>query len=88
MSGHQPACTSVESKGLVIDPSTKICSHVSSCELFPHISKPGFLRVWQINYCESEFTRCERYRLSSEGRSVPVTLLPNGQSLTALAPKK
>ena len=57
------------------------CPSATSCELFPLISKPGFLRVWQINYCESDFARCERYRRQSAGQSVSATLLPNGQNL-------
>lgn len=58
------------------------CDRMTSCELFPAITKPGFLRVWQINYCEADFERCERLKLSRSGRPVPPTMLPNGKSLT------
>ena len=61
------------------------CPNIGKCALFPLISKPGFLRVWQINYCEADFARCERFRRSCAGESMPVTLLPNGQNLAALA---
>lgn len=63
------------------------CNRIESCELFPLINRPGFLRVWQINYCESDFARCERYKQSNAGRAVPVTMLPNGENLAALAKK-
>jgi hypothetical protein len=69
----------------VDEPKAK-CSHISHCELFPLISKPGFLRVWQVNYCEADFTKCERFQRSLTGRAVPLTLLPNGQELSQ-APK-
>ena len=48
-------------------------------------SRRGFLRVWQINYCENDYTKCERYKLSLAGKSVPQTMLPNGQTMQALA---
>lgn len=66
----------------------KHCPNEPSCELFPLISRPGFLRVWQINYCEADHTRCERFRLHSIGQPVSPTLLPNGHSLPALAVAK
>jgi len=43
------------------------------------------LRVWQINYCQSEYTRCARYQLACAGKRMPSTLLPNGKTL-ALEP--
>ncbi len=64
------------------------CPNTSSCALFPLISKPGFLRVWQINYCEGDYARCERFKRSCGGSDVPATLLPNGEDLTANLPKK
>ena len=67
---------------------TKRCPHIDSCELFPILAQSGFLRVWQINYCEAGYERCERFQLSQRGESPPRTLLPNGQNLAALAPKK
>ena len=66
------------------------CPQFSSCELFPLIQRPGFLRIWQINYCEATYEKCERYRLALRDKVVPITLLPNGDTLAALAtePKK
>ena len=58
------------------------CSHMSSCELFPHFRTHAFLRIWQINYCEGSYERCARYRLTLEGKQVDATLLPNGDKLT------
>lgn len=63
------------------------CPHCESCELFPLFSRPGFLRVWQINYCEGNYARCHRYQLALEGKAVPRTMLPNGESLAALNKK-
>jgi hypothetical protein len=52
-----------------------------TCALFPIFNLRSSLRVWQSNYCESEFTECERYRRSKSGSSVPMNLLPNGELL-------
>jgi len=59
-----------------------------SCELFPLVAKPGFLRVWQVNYCQGDYSRCARFERVLAGRRVPKTLLPNGEELTALASKE
>jgi hypothetical protein len=64
---------------------TAQCPNHDRCELFPLISKGGFLRVWQVSYCEADYTRCERYKRSRCGEGVSPTLLPNGQDLLANA---
>ncbi len=43
------------------------------------------LRIWQIHYCEGEHEKCARYQHSLAGKSVPLTLLPNGEQLTLAA---
>ncbi len=62
--------------------SNPSCPRLGSCELFPLLSTSGFLKVWQINYCEADFSRCARYGRSCRGEHVSPTLLPNGQSLS------
>jgi hypothetical protein len=57
------------------------CPKMEECALFPLFSKKAFLRVWQINYCEGEFTKCARYQSSQVGQAVPSSLLPNGKHL-------
>ncbi|MBE9516640.1 MAG: hypothetical protein IME93_06645 [Proteobacteria bacterium] len=67
------------------------CTHTDSCELYPQISLSSALKVWQVFYCEGDFAKCARFQASSEGQSVPVTLLPNGKELDielGSAPKK
>ncbi len=41
----------------------------------------GTLATWKINYCNGDYSRCERYRLAAEGRPVPINLMPNGALL-------
>ena len=55
---------------------------MGSCALYPLFSLDGALRIWQINFCENQlrYATCARYQLASKGRSVPLTLLPNGKS--------
>lgn len=55
---------------------------MSSCALFPLFSKAAFLRIWQINFCESDrYAQCARFQAVSCGQSVSPTLLPNGKHL-------
>jgi len=54
---------------------------MAGCSLFPHFSTQGFLRIWQINYCEGAYERCERFKLTEGGCVVSPTLLPNGKHL-------
>lgn len=60
-----------------------ICPHAEGCELFPQFSLKAALKLWQIHYCEGRYESCERYKLSQQGKPVPVTLLPDGTSLGA-----
>ncbi len=55
------------------------CSHTKNCDLFPQFTLNPALKVWQVHYCEGEFTGCARYRLALEGKAVPLNLLPNGK---------
>jgi hypothetical protein len=58
---------------------------MSVCPLFPLFSSAAFLKIWQINYCESEsYERCARYDSACGGERVPQTLLPNGKHLPVL----
>ena len=57
------------------------CSRVSGCPLYAALVVKSSLRVWQSYYCEGDFDRCERYRLSSAGDAVPLNMLPNGRLL-------
>jgi hypothetical protein len=58
-----------------------VCSRVDSCPLFKQFQMKTALRVWQGYYCEGDFSRCERWKLVSVGKPVPMNLLPNGRTL-------
>ena len=57
------------------------CSHTKNCELFPQFALNPALKVWQVHYCEGEFTQCARYQRSLEGKTIPLNLLPNGKRI-------
>lgn len=57
------------------------CSHISNCALYPQISLSSALKIWQVFYCEGDFSKCSRYQASVAGKPVPDTLLPNGKNL-------
>jgi hypothetical protein len=59
----------------------KPCPQTSDCALYARFSTQGFLRIWQITYCEADYTRCARYQRSSQGQTVAPDLLPNGTVL-------
>lgn len=54
------------------------CTHAESCPLFPRLK--GSLEGWRASYCDDEvgWRACERYKWSLKGRTVPLSLLPNG----------
>jgi hypothetical protein len=54
------------------------CLHTRECPLFPLLN--ASLRDWRDYYCDSAdgWRDCARYKLSTTGRLVPITLLPNG----------
>lgn len=41
----------------------------------------GTLRTWQSRYCRADFEQCARFKLSREGKRVPINLMPNGKLL-------
>ncbi len=57
------------------------CSHSSNCQLYPLLAMESALLLWKKHYCEGDFKKCHRYTLSLEGKSIPLTLLPNGKML-------
>jgi hypothetical protein len=62
------------------------CSHTSSCELYVQFAADPSIQLWKTHYCDADFKRCARYKLSTQGKAVPLSLLPNGKQIeTALS---
>lgn len=57
------------------------CTHISTCPLYEVFRSQALLKIWKSKYCESDYANCERFKLSCDARSVPLTLLPNGKHL-------
>jgi hypothetical protein len=49
--------------------------------MFPIFQNQHVLRIYQIQYCESQFENCERYKLASKGTMPRPELLPDGKLL-------
>jgi hypothetical protein len=62
--------------------ATEPCPHVRGCEMYELFHLKGALKVWQVNYCEGEYSRCARYQRACDGNRMPRNLLPNGKLLT------
>jgi hypothetical protein len=62
---------------------TAPCPRLESCALFPKLCSTPVLNVWQTCYCRARFEECARFKLTSQGRPVPVALLPNGKEMAA-----
>ena len=60
------------------------CPNMEACTLFPIFQNAPFLKIWQINYCESDYSRCARFAGLCKGAPVPTTLLPNGKHLPVI----
>lgn len=58
------------------------CTHTSKCELYVQFAADPSIQLWKNHYCDSEFKRCARYALSLKGAAVPLSLLPNGKTIT------
>lgn len=54
---------------------------MSTCPLYEQFRVQALLNVWKVTYCEGDFEKCERFKMSACGTKVPVTLLPNGKTL-------
>ena len=65
--------------------ATEHCPNMTGCPLFPHFNHEGTLRVWMINYCEGDYSKCQRYQLSQRGERPDDHLLPNGSRLPTLS---
>ena len=50
--------------------------------MFPIFQNRHVLRIYQIQYCESRFKDCERYKQASKGTMPPPELLPDGKNLS------
>jgi len=57
------------------------CTHSSNCPLFAQFAMEPALAVWKQHYCDGEFAKCARYQAGLKGKSVPITLLPNGKMI-------
>ncbi|MBK6516764.1 MAG: hypothetical protein IPM79_21145 [Polyangiaceae bacterium] len=57
------------------------CPHMKSCEMYEIFTFSETLAVWKTRYCQSDYSRCERYQRALKGQPVPVNLLPNGHLL-------
>lgn len=55
------------------------CTHSKNCQLYAQFAMDPSLRLWKQRYCVAEFKQCARYQLALEGKSAPLTLLPNGR---------
>ena len=64
------------------------CPHASMCPLFPKLKVT--LDIWRKSYCDSEerYPTCVRYKLTLQGKAMPITLLPNGKDLAAYLKEK
>ena len=59
------------------------CPNTFGCPLFPLFRLRASLRVWQIQFCDSDnHASCARFQLAAAGNRVPPNLLPNGRTLT------
>lgn len=57
------------------------CPHKKSCELFPIFRLKAALKVWQIRYCDGDYSICERFKAACSARIIPINMLPNGKLL-------
>jgi hypothetical protein len=49
--------------------------------MFSLFTLAGTLGAWKARYCTADYSACARFRLSAEGKPVPLHLMPNGALL-------
>ncbi len=54
---------------------------MDSCEMYQMFAFAGTVETWKIRYCKNDHQSCARWKLASQGVSVPLNLLPNGKLL-------
>lgn len=59
------------------------CPKMIACPVFPEFRNRAALKMMQVLYCESDFERCERYKIAVSGCMPARDLLPNGSRLPA-----
>ena len=57
------------------------CPLKETCPLIAKLT--GTFKIWQKFYCDTDVNHqaCARYKLVCEGKPMPITLLPNGETL-------
>lgn len=63
------------------------CPETGRCSLHQRLRASSALAVWQTLFCDSNFHRCVRYRMSMSHALVPVDLLPDGVTHLPSAPR-
>jgi len=61
--------------------SDKYCPNVARCPLYAEFNLTASLRTWQIRYCHSAYSACERYERQQRGDFCSPRLLPSGEML-------
>jgi len=68
-------------------PGERRCPSLGGCPMLRAFEASGTAGVWKMNYCEADFSTCQRYQRKQRGEEVPTELMPNGQLLRVRAKK-
>jgi hypothetical protein len=53
--------------------------------MYALLTLSGTLKTWQSRYCCADYEQCARFKLSKQGKRVPINLMPNGALLRTRA---
>ena len=55
------------------------CPNIEKCPFFDSklAGKTGLSTIYMKNYCQDDFKKCARYKVSQSGIKVPKNLFPN-----------
>jgi len=57
------------------------CPRKEACPMVGRFVLQATMRVWQLRYCDADYSMCERFRLRCAGKEVPADMLPNGKRM-------
>jgi hypothetical protein len=61
------------------------CANLQNCPIFNRFKLEGLKNFWIRIYCKgARQEECERKKLKSEGKEVPINLLPNGEQIKSI----
>lgn len=58
------------------------CKYLDKCPIYKHFKTKVASTIYRMQYCEGDFSKCQRYIMREKGQTPSECLLPDGKQLT------